>query len=86
MSGIKSSLLERFLWLESVLQKIESDMAKSTDGKSVSGMLGPWIQGCNSLLGIAKTLGIERQMKAIDLKSYIANGAAEQETEAADAR
>lgn len=73
LSGIKSSLLERFLFLESTLAKIESDMATATDAKTCSALLGPWIQACNSLLGIARTLGIERQARNIDLKSYIAD-------------
>ena len=77
LSGIKTSLLERFLWLESTLAKIESDMATATDAKASAGFLGPWIQGINSLLGIAKTLGIERVAKAIDLKSYVAQATPE---------
>jgi len=63
LSAIKSSLLERFVWLEATLSNLEAELCKIDDPKSASETLSRWIQGCNSLLGIAKTLGIERQMQ-----------------------
>lgn len=72
LSTIKSSLLERFIWLESALSRLEQAMATATDAKTTSEIMCRWIQACNSLLGIAKTLGIERQMKTVDLKAYVA--------------
>ncbi|MCG3774701.1 MAG: hypothetical protein JW395_1525 [Nitrospira sp.] len=63
LSNIKASLVERFCWLEASLSKIEHDMA-SADTKTSSELLARWVQGCNSLLGIARTLGIDRKLQA----------------------
>jgi hypothetical protein len=71
LSGIQASLLERFVFLEATLAKLERDMAMAKDSKGTSEIVARWIQACNALLGIGKTLGLERQMKAIDLKTYI---------------
>ena len=53
---IKLSLVERFCWLETVLQMLEDEMASGSIGK-----LGVWIQAVNSLSGLAKCLGVERK-------------------------
>lgn len=74
LSSIKSSLLERFIWLEATLSRIEADLAATADPKASAELLSRWIQGCNSLLGIAKTLGIERQMQSVSLKTYVEAG------------
>ena len=58
-SHIKSSLVERYCWLECVLQTLEVEMAQGKQDKGEC--LGKWIQGCNALLGLSKTLGIERR-------------------------
>lgn len=63
LSSLKSSLLERLVWLEATLVKIESGLASTTDAKSASEAVARWIQGCNALLGIAKTLGLERSRR-----------------------
>src|SRR5690349_3353855 len=63
MSGVRSSLLARFVWLEASLAKLENDMATAADPKATSEVLSRWIQGCNSLLGIAKTLGLDRKIR-----------------------
>ena|SRR6266576_3732540 len=72
LSRIKSSLLERFLWLEAVLGKIETTLGLLEDPKTASALLGTWIQACNSLMGIAKVLGVERQAHMMDVKTYVA--------------
>lgn len=59
LSHIKSSLIERYVFLEAVLHKIESDLANNPD--AAPELLGRWIQAVNSLTGLAKTLGIERR-------------------------
>ena len=56
---IKASLIERFVWLEGILQSIEHEMATGTTGKTEA--IGRWIQAVNSLSGLAKVLGIERK-------------------------
>lgn len=71
LSGIKASLLERFVFLEATLSRLETDLTTSDDAKTASEIMARWIQGSNALLGIARTLGIERQMKQVDLKSYV---------------
>jgi|SRR6516225_1941852 hypothetical protein len=80
LSGIKASLLERFCFLEATLAKLEADMAKAPDAKTASEVMGRWIQACNALLGIGKTLGLERQMKAVDLKAYVQSSSGEMAT------
>jgi len=71
LSAIKASLLERFIWLEATLSKIEADLANTGDAKTAADVMTRWIQGCNLLLGIARTLGMERQVKSVDLKTYV---------------
>jgi hypothetical protein len=66
---VKNALVERFCWLECVLQTIEQEMA----GGNVD-RLGVWIQATNSLSGLAKVLGIEPKQRTVDLKTYLVNG------------
>lgn len=61
LSGIKASLLERFVFLEASLSRMESEIATAPDLKTLSDVSARWTQGCKALLGLAKTLGIERQ-------------------------
>jgi hypothetical protein len=63
---VKNALVERFVWLEALLQSIEQEMANGAIDK-----LGVWIQAVNSLSGLAKTLGIERQQRTVDLRQYL---------------
>jgi hypothetical protein len=69
---LKGMLVERIVWLEGTLCNLESSLATTTDAKTSSEVVARWIQACNALLGIAKTLGIERQIRPRDLSSYIA--------------
>ena len=59
LSKIKSSLIERYVWLEAILQTIENDMASSENDRAES--LGKWNQAVNTLIGISKALGLERK-------------------------
>ena len=61
VSRIKSAMVERFVWLEAILQTIEHDMASGTIDKAVA--LGRWIQAVNALSGLAKVLGVERKLQ-----------------------
>src|SRR4051812_18598348 len=56
---VKSALIERFVWLEAIIQTVEQEMATGVVGKSDA--LGRCIQGVNALSGLAKVLGIERK-------------------------
>jgi hypothetical protein len=64
---VKNALIERFVWLEAILQSLEQEMASGQIDK-----LGVWIQAVNSLSGLAKTLGIERKERTTDLRAYVA--------------
>lgn len=60
LSGIKASLLERFVFLEATLGKLEAQIATAADAATTAAITARWIQGVNALLGVAKTLGIDR--------------------------
>jgi len=70
LSHIKRTLAERFVWLSAVLRGIESRISEGDEVQSAE-LLGRWIQGLNSLSGLAKTLGIERLARKADLQHYI---------------
>lgn len=59
LSHVKAALVERFVWLEAILQTLEHEMANGALDKAEA--LGKWIQAVNSLSGLAKVLGIERK-------------------------
>lgn len=81
LSTIKAGLVERYVWLESVLQGVEHQLAQAQlddDEESAAEtqalLISRWIQATNSLLGIGKVLGIERKPRTASLKAYIASG------------
>lgn len=56
---VKSALIERFVYLEAMLQSMEQEIAQ---GKvPMADLIGRWTQATNALAGLAKTLGIERK-------------------------
>jgi hypothetical protein len=70
LSHVKLALIERFVFLEATLQSCELEIA--TDPKRADELLGKWIQGVNSLQGIAKTIGLERRLsRTANLKAYV---------------
>jgi hypothetical protein len=54
---LKLSLVERAVFLEFCLQKWEREILLD---KATPDQIGKWIQATNSLLGLAKTLGLTR--------------------------
>lgn len=60
VSHVKAALIERFVWLEAILQTIEHELVTGAIDKGEA--LGRWIQAVNSLSGLAKVLGVERKM------------------------
>lgn len=56
---VKAALIERFVWLEGILQTIEHEMVSGATTKTEA--IGRWIQAVNSLSGLAKVLGVERK-------------------------
>ena len=74
LSYSQRSLVERALWLEHWLAVQEEALAS---GQYEVFDAGKWTQACNSLMGILKTLGIERRAKDVtDLQSYLRQKAA----------
>jgi hypothetical protein len=59
---IKGSLVERFCFLEAVLQTLEHDLTTGAIGKAEA--LAKWIQAVNTFVGLARTLGVERKLNA----------------------
>lgn len=66
---IKAALVERFVWLEAILQTIEVGIAnEEVDPDEV---VGRWIQAVNALSGLATKLGIERVARDVpNLREY----------------
>lgn len=60
---VKAALVQRFVWLEAILQTLEHEMARGKIDKGEA--LGRWIQAVNALSGLAKTLGIERKTRSM---------------------
>ena len=59
LTHVKAALVERFVFLEAVLQKLEADIATAANGNPAD-LLGKWIQGVNSLQGLAQRIGLAR--------------------------
>lgn len=71
LSHVKRVLAEKFCWLSAILRGIELQIA---DGgkKDSAELLAKWIQGLNSLTGLARTLGLERRArKTQELREYV---------------
>lgn len=74
LSYAQRSLIERALWLEHWLAIQEQSLA---DGDHASFDAGRWTQASNALLGLWRTLGLERKARDVtDLRSYIGGRAA----------
>ncbi len=70
LSHVHKALAERFTFLEFVLQNLEYKIAQR--GSDSAELIGRWIQGVNSLSGLAKSIGLERRAKPIvSLKAYV---------------
>lgn len=69
LSYPKRAMAERFLWLEYWLRDQERALA---EGRVEDFESAKWVQACNSLSGLAKTLGLQRVAKSgPTLASYI---------------
>jgi len=79
LSHIQQTLVERFVFLEFVLRNLEQKIAEQSDDKTkekgvdVEKLFSRWVQGLNSLTGLAKVVGVERRAKQIrsSLKEYV---------------
>jgi hypothetical protein len=59
---VKAALVERFVWLEAILQTLEHEMAHGKIDRGEA--LGKWIQAVNALSGLAKVLGVDRKVQS----------------------
>ncbi len=59
VSTVKAALVERFVWLQAILQTLEHEMAQGLTDKAEA--IGKWIQAVNALSGLAKVLGVDRK-------------------------
>lgn len=70
LSHVQLCLVERFCFLEFVLRRLEYKIAN--EPKQSSKLLARWVQSLNSLVGLGKSIGLERRAKKIDsLQSYV---------------
>jgi hypothetical protein len=69
MSYVKASLVERFIYLEAILSKIEIQMFES-DSK-FDNLFSRWTMATNTFLGLARTLGLERVEQVQELEAYV---------------
>lgn len=73
LSYQKRSLIKRAIWMECVIEQQEAALAR---GEQVD--QGKLTQAVNSLIGLLKTLGLERAVKDLNLSDYIAGKQAAQ--------
>jgi hypothetical protein len=70
LTHTKLALIERFVWLEAMLQGIEREIAAKPE--AANDLIGKWVQGVNSLTGLAKMIGLERNLsRTVDLRAYV---------------
>ncbi len=66
LSYQQRSICERIVHIEALIQSMEHGMA---EGREVP--LGNYIQGLNTLVGLFKTIGLERRTKELSLAEYL---------------
>lgn len=54
LSNLKASLLERYVWLEALMCRIEGELATADDPNELAATLARWIQLCNAFQGIVE--------------------------------
>jgi hypothetical protein len=59
LSAVKRSLVRRFVWFEAMIEGVE---CRAAAGEEVD--VGSWTQLCNTWLGIARLLGLERKARS----------------------
>lgn len=73
LSYQRYSLCKRAVWMEAVIERQEAALARGEDIDQ-----GRWTQAVNTLVGVLRTLGLERRAKPTeDLQSYMRRRAAE---------
>jgi hypothetical protein len=70
LSHVMLALCERFVFLEFTLQNLEARIADNP--KNADEFISKWIQACNSVTGLAKTLGLEKRVRKVkNLREYV---------------
>lgn len=70
LSRVKSALIDRFVWLECILQTWELEMVKADDTTVPESAArwaedaGRWMQAVNTLNGLASKIGLEKRSQA----------------------
>lgn len=65
LSTIKAGLLERYIWLEAFISRMEVEVGNAPDIKTAMEISGKLTQALNTLYGLAtKSLGLERKAVA----------------------
>ncbi len=71
LSAIAITFVEKFVWLDAILKSLELKIVASEDNNDLADLLGKWVQALNCLVGLGKSLGLQRRAKHVDLKTYI---------------
>lgn len=67
LSYVKKSLCKRALWLEAFIESLET---RAAEGEEIN--VGAQVQALNSLVGIYRTIGLERQAANVPtIKSWV---------------
>jgi hypothetical protein len=71
MSRVKLSLIERFVFLNEMLERWELEIV--TNRNEATAALSRWIQAVNSLQGLARAIGVQVEgRRKPTLKAYLA--------------
>lgn len=73
LTHTKLAIIERFVFLEALIQTWEGKIATTTDPVESVVLVGKVVQASNALLGLARTIGLERVNRPAggDLATYL---------------
>ena len=66
----KRSLVERFVFLEAAIRSWELQIV--TKPSEANDLIGRWVQAVNALQGLAKLIGLKRDLKTVSVRDYVA--------------
>lgn len=70
VSHTMRSLVERFVFLEAAIRSWELQIV--TKPSEANDLIGRWVQAVNALQGLAKLIGLKRELKTINVRDYVA--------------
>ncbi len=71
LSTVQLTLVEKFCWLSQLMRQTERQIAASQDPAQCAASSGAYVQMLNSLIGLSKTIGLQRKARKADLRSYL---------------